>query len=111
MLQYKTTTIPNPIMRGMKKKEFRALENGETSNFANVAIANVGQCIEAEARGGWTLHSLARLPQRIVRKKTIFEFLLGWIPWLGDRLFPTMRTECYGGSDFEMYVLTFVREA
>ncbi|MCD8373178.1 MAG: hypothetical protein LUD27_07755 [Clostridia bacterium] len=107
MLQYKTTCIPNPCYRGVEKSEFK---HGLTVETGNKAIAPIGQAIQNEAKGGWSLHSIECLPQKIARKKGILEKLLGWIPILGSWLFPSMLRECYDGVDFYMYVLVFVKE-
>ncbi len=106
MLQYKTTCMPS-IAYTIKKKEF---ENDITLDIANKAIAPVGSYIEAEARGGWKLHSVTIIPQCFKRKKTIFEVLLGWIPILGPLMFPRMYDETVQGHDKDMYVLVFVKE-
>ena len=107
MLQYKTTCSPNVPCRGVSKSEFY---NGLTVDTCNRALAPVGQAIQNEGKGGWTLHSIQCLPQKVARKKGILEFLLGWIPLLGGWLFPTMKKECGEGVDFYMYVLVFVKE-
>lgn len=107
MLQFKTTSIPNVPCNGVKKKEFL---NGLTVETCNRALAPVGQAIQDEAKGGWCLHSITCLPQRVVRKKSILELLFGWIPILGDSLFPNMKEQCGKGLDFHMYVLVFVKE-
>lgn len=108
MIQYKTTCIPNVPFRGVKKKEFF---KGLTVETCNKAIAPVGQAIQNEAKGGWTLHSIEVLPQKVARKKGILELLLGWIPLLGAWLFPSMEEQCGEGVDFYMYVLVFSKEA
>ncbi len=107
MLQYKTVVIPvNPY--SLKKNEYRS---GRLSvEKANEAVAPLGKAIEQEARGGWRLHSIQSLPQRMVRKKSILELLLGWIPFVGRLLFPTMHDECYSGEDWYLHVMTFVKE-
>ena len=107
MLQYKTTCIPSVPYKGVKKREFYS---GLTVDTANRAIAPVGQAIEAEGRGGWTLHSIDCLPQRIIRKKTIGELIFGWIPILG-RLLCGRIGETREGMDVDLYVLVFVRES
>ncbi len=107
MVKYKTVSIPNQVFKGVAKSEF---ERGLTVATANKAIAPVGKVIENEARGGWHLHSIEVIPQKIARKKGLFEFLLGWIPILGNWLFPSMREECVDGVDFYMYVMIFARE-
>ena len=107
MLQYKTTVIPNETYHGVKKDEFY---NGITVETGNKAIAPVGKAIQEEAKGGWKLHSIEVLPQSITRKKGFFEIILGWIPILGNILFPNMKEECKIGVDRRMYVLIFVKE-
>ena len=107
MIQYKTTSIPNVPFKGVKIKEF---EKGLTVATCNKAVAPIGQAIEAEGRGGWTLHSIECIPQKMCRKKTLFELLLGWIPILGNWMFPSMRQECKEGVDFGIYILVFSRE-
>lgn len=106
MLQYKTRAIPNVPFKGVKSKEF----NGELSiETANQAVAPVGQAIEEEARGGWILQGIHCLPQRMVRKKSIAELLLGWIPILGGFICRNMD-ETRTGKDVYLYVMTFVKE-
>lgn len=106
MLQYKTRCIPVAALRGVKKKEFN---NGLTPETANAAAAEVDYVIQEESRQGWALHSLNRVSKKIIRKKTILELLLGWIPILGGLLFRNLN-ETIRGIDCEMYILTFVRE-
>ncbi len=107
MTKYKTTSIPNVPYRGVKKKEFY---RGLTVDTCNKAVAPVGQAIENEAKGGWALHSIECLPQKISRKKGILELLLGWIPLLGSWLFPSIKTEVKEGVDFYLYILVFSKE-
>lgn len=107
MLQYKTTCIPNICYKGVPKSEF---ERGLSTGTVNKAIAPVGHAIENEAKGGWSLHSIECMPQRMAREKGILETLLGWIPILGNWLFPSMQHECRDGVDFYIYVLIFVKE-
>lgn len=107
MIQYKVTSIPNVTYRGAGKREFH---HGLTVDTCNKALAPVGQVIQNEGKGGWLLHSIECLPQRVTRKKGIFEFLLGWIPLLGNLLFPSMKQECREGVDFYLYVLVFTKE-
>lgn len=108
MIQYKTTCIPNVPYTGVSKAEYNG---GLTVSSANAAIAPIGKAIENEAKGGWILHSVECIPQRISRKKTLFEVLLGWIPILGNLIFPTMNKQCGEGKDFNLYVLVFKRES
>lgn len=107
MLQYKTTCIPSTAFNDVTKAEFRS---GLTINTANKAIAPVGKAIEDEAKGGWTLHSIECLPQTIARKKSLWEKIFGWIPFVGSWLFPTMKQEVLVGVEVNMYVLVFVKE-
>lgn len=107
MMQYKAVSIPNVPCTGVKKKEFL---NGLSVETCNRALAPVGQAIQNEGKGGWALHSIVNLPQKVARKKGILEFLLGWIPILGNWLFPKMEDECKKGVDFYMYVLVFSKE-
>ena len=108
MLQYKTTVIPAIKYEGVSVKEF---EFGITVETGNKAVAPIGAAIEAEAKGGWTLHSITLLPQRFTRKKKISEILFGWIPILGRLIFPNMYTETKLGHEANVYVLVFVKEA
>ena len=107
MLQYKTTCIPATKFGDVTKQEFRS---GLTLSTGNKAIAPVGQAIEEEAKGGWTLHSIECLPQTIARKKSLMEKIFGWIPFVGSWLFPTMKQEVYSGVEVYLYVLVFVKE-
>lgn len=107
MLQYKVVCSPTQPFK-LKKKEFRS---GILSvERANASIAPFSNAIAAYAKEGWTLHSVEFMVQRMVRKKGILELIFGWIPILGGLLFPTMKTECYVGEDWQLCVLTFVRE-
>lgn len=106
MLQYKTSCIPSEVYSKATKHEFRT---GLTKKTADAALAPVGLAIENEAKGGWTLHSIECLPQRIARKKTLMEKIFGWIPFIGPWIFPTMKAET-SGVDFHLYVLVFVKE-
>ena len=108
MTQYKTICIPVRPFK-LTKTEYRSGLLG--TDKANAAVAPLGKAIEAEAKGGWTLHSIQALPQRMVRKKGILELLLGWIPILGGLLFPTMKADCYLGCDWYLHIMTFVKES
>lgn len=108
MLEYKTTCIPSSTYKNATKKEF---ERGLSVETANKALSPVGMAIQNEAKGGWTLHSIELLSQKIARKKTIFEKLLGWIPIVNLLFFPTMRRETTEGYEFFIYTLVFVRES
>ncbi len=107
MLQYKTVCIPNQVFKGVAKSEF---ERGLTVATTNKAIAPIGKVIENEAKGGWHLHSIEVIPQKIARKKGLLETLLGWIPIVGNLLFKSMYSECVEGVDFRIYVMIFARE-
>ncbi len=108
MLQYKTICIPVQPFK-LTKREYRS--GLLQTDRANAAVAPLGKAIEAEAKGGWILHSVQAFSQRMVRKKGILELLFGWIPILGGLLFPTMKTDCYLGTDWYLHVITFVRES
>ncbi len=107
MLLYKTTCIPSVPYADATKDDF---QNGLSVDTANRALAPVGKAIEEEARGGWTLHSISNLPQHISRKKTFFEMLFGWIPFLGKYICPRLD-EVYKGKEYHLYVLVFVKES
>lgn len=107
MLEYKTRAMPCVPFKGVKKREFYGELSLET---ANAAIAPVGRAIEEEARGGWILHGVECLPQRLVRKKSIIELLLGWIPILGGLICKNID-ETRTGVDVYLYVMTFVKES
>lgn len=63
MIKFKTVAIPATVLTGVKGKEMYSIAT------ANKALAPVAQAIEAEARGGWTLHSYGICPATITRKK------------------------------------------
>lgn len=107
MLQYKTTVLPNIPYTGVKKKVYI---NGLSAAEANKAVAPLGQAIQTEAKGGWKLESIEFLPQNIVRKKTFLELILGWIPILGNWLFPSMKDETRKGKEVHYYILVFSKE-
>ena len=107
MLQYKTTCIPAYTHRGVSKREF---EEGITVETGNEAISPIGKAIQREAQGGWTLHSIEVISQKIARSKGILEILLGWIPLLGSLMFPNMQKETVEGITYYIYVLIFVKE-
>ncbi len=108
MIQYKTICVPEQPFK-LTKREYRSGLLG--TDKANAAVEPLRKAIEAEAKGGWVLHSIQVLPQRMIRKKSILELLLGWIPILGGWLFPTMKTDCHFGTQWHLYILTFVKES
>ena len=73
MMQFKTVGIPATSLT-VKESQMYTLDT------ANKALAPVARCIQEHASGGWHLHSYVVIPAVIVRKKSIFERLLGWIP-------------------------------
>lgn len=77
MLQFKTVALPATALV-VKEKDLYSAET------ANKAVAPIGQCISAEAKNGWKLHSCTVIPAMIARKKGILEILLGWIPIIGE---------------------------
>ena len=107
MLQYKTICVPSVIFNDVTKKEFR---EGLSQETISKAIDPVRETIEAEAKGGWTLHSVQTIEQTIARKKSLMEKIFGWIPFLGTWLFPTMKQEVYLGTECDIHVLVFVKE-
>lgn len=107
MLKYKTLAIPSVPFKGVKKNEYY----GELSmDTASEAVAPVGLVVEEQAKSGWILHSVKFLPQTIIRKKTIFELLFGWIPLLGWWLFPNLD-DTRNGKDVMIYTMVFVKES
>lgn len=106
MLQYKTVCLPEQPYKDVSKKEF---DNGITVESGNKAVAPIGFAVQEEAKGGWILHSVHLLPQRIMRKKSITEMIFGWIPFLGRFLCPRI-SETQLGCIFNVYVLMFVKE-
>lgn len=98
MLQFKTVALPATEIT-VKGKEMYTVET------ANKVLAPIGQVIQSEAKGGWSLHSYVVIPATVHRKKGILEKLLGWIPIIGW-LFPKQPDEIYP----KYYSLIFVKE-
>lgn len=73
MMQFKTVALPITELK-LKEKDMYTLQT------ANIAVAPIARVIENEAKGGWHLHSYVVIPAVIMRKKSIFENLFGWIP-------------------------------
>lgn len=105
MLQYKTVFLP-VSSRKISKSEW---DKGFTPELYNSVVAPFGDLISEFAKGGWTLHSVVKMPINLRRKKTFFEMLLGWIPLLGGWLFPRLR-ECREGTTDNVTTLVFVKE-
>lgn len=76
MLQFKTVALPATEIT-VKGEEMYTVET------ANKVLAPIGQVIQNEAKGGWTLHSYVVIPATVIRKKGILEKIFGWIPILG----------------------------
>ena len=76
MTQFKTVGLPATEIT-VAGKDMYTLET------ANLALAPVAKVIEAEAKGGWHLHSYVVMPATVWRKKGILEILFGWIPIIG----------------------------
>jgi hypothetical protein len=79
MLQFKTVALPATEVT-VKGKDMYTVET------ANKVLAPIGQAIQNEAKGGWSLHSYVVIPATVHRKKGIVEKLLGWIPIIGPIL-------------------------
>lgn len=107
MLQYKTVAVPDTILGKVKSKEFTQGLSDETSQKA---VEPISTMIAEQAKRGWTFHSFNRMQKNIARKKNFLELILGWIPILGNWLFPTMRRETKEGLPFFITVLVFVKE-
>lgn len=103
MLQYKTIAIPNPVIKGKFYKDF-------TQEKAQESIQDISSVIQSESSKGFILHSIETIEKRIVRKKKLPEKFFGWIPFLGNYIFPTMREECGYGRQISVNVLVFVKE-
>lgn len=103
MLQYKTIAITNPLLKAERYKAITQAMAQENFQAVDITIQN-------EAQKGWTFHSIQCVTQRFVRKKKIQELLLGWIPILGNWLFPHMKDECGYGREAYINVLVFVKE-
>lgn len=81
MLQYKTICLPLSQKKGIKAKEYyRSLISIEN---VTKAMEPVSATIQSETMAGWSLHSISSVPIRTARKKSIREFLFGWIPLNG----------------------------
>ncbi len=106
-MQYKTKCLPASIVRGVKAKDY--YYRGITEEEADFAGENISNLIAYEAKNGWTLHSIQQIETRVLRKKTIKELLLGWIPILGGWLCPYLG-ETKVGRWYVCYYVTFVRE-
>lgn len=76
MMQFKTVAMPATQIT-VKGKDLYTVET------ANKVLAPIGQRIQEEAKGGWTLHSYVVIPATVHRKKGVLEVLLGWIPIIG----------------------------
>ncbi len=100
MIQFKTVVLPLSEVRVRKEKDLYTVKT------ANEAIAPIARIIENEARGGWHLHSLTTIPAYVYRRKGILEWLLGWIPIIGE-FFKNKATDL----NPEYYTLIFQREA
>ena len=81
MVQFKIVALPSTEIT-VKGSEMY------TRATANLVLAPIGKAIEAEAKGGWKLHSYVVIPATVRRKKGIFEILFGWIPIIGDLFCP-----------------------
>ncbi len=76
MMQFKTVALPATEITVKGKDMY-------TVDTANRVLAPIGQRIQEEAKGGWTLHSYVIIPATVWRKKGLLERLLGWIPVIG----------------------------
>lgn len=101
MMQFKTVALPATVLTGVKGKDLYTVAT------ANKALAPIAQAIEAEAKGGWSLHSYVIAPATIIRKKGILEIIFGWIPVIG--IF--FRSKDPDVITPEYYMLIFQREA
>ncbi len=108
-MQYKTVTVP-VVPTKIKAREFRAAATlGISAETAQEVTKNVSTVIDEYAKCGWILHSLVSLSAPILRKKSIGELLLGWIPILGRWLCPNLH-ETRVGREMIVYNITFVKE-
>lgn len=98
--------IPSQPLRNVPPKEF---SGGMSVDTANAAMKTVEAVIAEEANSGWILHSVNEIHKLIIRKKTILEFIFGWIPILGKFMCPNIG-ETRNGVPCLMYMLTFVKE-
>lgn len=80
--------IPSQPLRNVPPKEF---SGGMSVDTANAAVKTVEAVIAEEANSGWILHSVNEIHKLIIRKKTILEFIFGWIPILGKFICPNNR--------------------
>lgn len=99
MLQFKTVALPATEIT-VKGKDMYSVET------ANKVLAPIGQAIQNEAKGGWSLHSYVVIPATVHRKKGILEILLGWIPIIGF-LFRSNKPDIITPK---YYSLIFVKE-
>lgn len=76
---------------------------------ANAAVKTVEAVIAEEANSGWILHSVNEIHKLIIRKKTILEFIFGWIPILGKFICPNID-ETRNGVPCLMYIAHFREE-
>lgn len=76
MTQFKTVAMPATEITVKGKQMY-------TVDTANKVLTPIGQRIQEEAKGGWTLHSYVVIPATVHRKKGILEIIFGWIPIIG----------------------------
>ncbi len=106
MLQYKTVALPSTTFDEATKYDFLY---GLTLDTATKSVSLIGDLIQTEATEGWTFHSIESMPKHIRRKKTVFELIFGWIPFLNRFLCPRI-SEATVGADFHLYCMVFVKE-
>lgn len=103
-MQYKTRCIQSYGLK-VKKKIYRS---GLDKESEKEAIAPFAEVIEYEASLGWVLHSVVPFDKHIYRKRSFWEWLVGWIPFVGDFLCPHLKEEVFRGKNCTLYFLTFV---
>lgn len=76
MTLFKVVSLPSSEVLANKKDMY-------TVKVANLALEPIANAIQAEAMGGWILHSCTVIPATIWRKKGLLEKIFGWIPIIG----------------------------
>ncbi len=109
MLRYKVVPIPAKSVKVKNKEFYYGISRGLSPEKAESAVENVSAVVDEYTKRGWSLHSLEYLPTNIRRKKSVIEFLLGWIPILGNLICRNAH-EAREGREIFLYVVTFVRE-
>lgn len=109
MLHYKVVPVPAKAVKVSKKEFYYGIIRGLSPEKAALAVEGVSVVVDEYTKRGWTLHSLEYLPMNVRRSKSIIEFLLGWIPILGN-LICKNANEAREGREIFLYLVTFVRE-